>query len=231
VRRAWCESGLLAGGGRDWHLVLGPERGLLVDDEGVAATFDRAPTVPLALRVALDEASRRGVRPDSITLHAAEGAPLPDAQAWSGETGIAFTRGGAWEEVQRGQPANDAIDLLRGDFAPDAGRGPAIPRAAVVVALLMVGAQVAFTAVDAWRLRREAAALDARREAIFREAFPEARVVVDPDLQMARNLAELQRTRGLAQGDAFLAALTQASREAKGPVKTLDYQQGKATWR
>jgi general secretion pathway protein L len=231
VREAWCESALLAGGSRDWHVVLGPERGMLVDDDGVAATFDRGPGVPLALRVALDESSGRGERPESIALHAADGAALPDPSAWSGETGIPFTRGGAWEEIARGDRAQGTIELLHGDFAPQSAHRVRVPRAAVVLGILIVCAQIAFTGIDTLRLRREADALNARREAIFREAFPEARVVVDPDLQMARNLAELQRSRGLAQGDAFLAALTKASREASPPVKALDYQQGRATWK
>src|SRR6202162_5445980 len=38
--RACPESALLAGGHGDWNLVWGPARGMLVDDEGVAATFD-----------------------------------------------------------------------------------------------------------------------------------------------------------------------------------------------
>jgi hypothetical protein len=42
-------------------------------------------------------------------------------------------------------------------------------------------------AADAWRLSSERASLEARREAIFRAAFPEAKVVVDPELQMRRS--------------------------------------------
>jgi hypothetical protein len=56
-------------------------------------------------------------------------------------------------------------------------------------------------------------------------------VVVDPDLQMARNLAELQRARGLAAGDEFLAALTRAARENPVPVKSIDYTAGKVVVR
>ncbi|MBC8021647.1 MAG: hypothetical protein H7Y14_00915, partial [Burkholderiales bacterium] len=36
--RAWPESALLAGGRADWNLVWTPARGMLVDDDGVAAT-------------------------------------------------------------------------------------------------------------------------------------------------------------------------------------------------
>jgi general secretion pathway protein L len=100
-----------------------------------------------------------------------------------------------------------------------------------VLGAAMLIAQLVFTAADAWRLQRESDVLQARREAIFRAAFPEARVVVDPDLQMARNLAELQRARGLASGDEFLAALTRAARENPVPVKAIDYNGGKVTVR
>ncbi|HSN20531.1 MAG TPA: type II secretion system protein GspL, partial [Usitatibacter sp.] len=56
--RAWCESALLAGGDGDWNLVLAARRGLLVDDAGAGTAFDRTggEALPLALRIALDEA-------------------------------------------------------------------------------------------------------------------------------------------------------------------------------
>ena len=63
--RAWPESCLLAGGRDDWNLVWGERRGMLVDDDGVSATFDHdaAQALPLALRLALDESAARGQRP------------------------------------------------------------------------------------------------------------------------------------------------------------------------
>ena len=97
--------------------------------------------------------------------------------------------------------------------------------------MVLVALQLAFTALDEWRLRQERAALDARREAIFRAAFPEARVVVDPDLQMARNLAELKRARGFAAGDEFLVRMTEAARAANGPVRSVEYANGKFSTR
>ena len=90
---------------------------------------------------------------------------------------------------------------------------------------VMAALQLAFTAADAWRLDRERAALEARREAVFRAAFPEARTVVDPGLQMARNLAELRHARGLAADDDFLAQLTRAARGGV-PVKSIEYASG-----
>jgi general secretion pathway protein L len=226
--RAWPEGALLAGGDGDWHLVWAASRGVLVDDVGVGATFDHdaSSAFPLALRIALDESAGRGERPRSIRVHRSGAAPMPDLARWSQDTGLAFEAGGTWEEISRGEPAAGSIDLLQG-FARRAREGAGIPRGAIALVLLLAVLQLGFTAVDAWRLARERNALVARQEAIFRAAFPEAKVVVDPDLQMARNRAELERARGLASGDEFLVKLSEAGRGSAAPAQSITYAAGK----
>jgi len=223
---AWSESALLAGGRDDWHLVWGPRRGMLVDDEGVAATFDRAPGFPLALRIALDEAAARGARPASVRVHTEAAEPLPDLARWSSESGVTFSAGSRWEVLARGHPAADSIELLQGEFSARKGRGGTVPRAALALAASILALQALFSVLDAMRLERERQALEARREAIFRGAFPEAKVVVDPDLQMARNLAELKRSRGLAGGDDFLSQLGRVAGAAR-TVRVVEYADGR----
>jgi general secretion pathway protein L len=226
--KAWCESALLAGGHDDWHVVLGKERGMLVDDEGVSATFDRSPGFPLAVRLALDEASARGERPTSVRVHHEDEVALPDLARWSADAGVPFSAGTRWDTLAAGQPDASAINLLQGDFAVRSGEPRLrVPRASVVLAVVIVGVHVVFAAFDDFKLTRERDELVRKREAIFREAFPEAKVVVDPDLQMARNLAELRRSRGLAAGDDFLAQMTQVARDAKGPVNAVEYANGR----
>ncbi|MGZ5584394.1 MAG: type II secretion system protein GspL [Usitatibacter sp.] len=226
--RAWCESALLAGGRGDWHVVLGAERGMLVDDDGVSATFDRSPGFPLAVRLALDEASARGERPALVRVHHDDEVPLPDLARWSADAGVPFAPGARWQMLASGQPHLPPINLMQGEFS---ARGPGprirIPRAAVLLAGLIVAAQVIFAAVDNLKLRREYGDLERRREAIFRDAFPDAKVVVDPQLQMARNLAELKRSRGLAAGDDFLVQMTQLARGVNGPVRAVEYADGR----
>lgn len=230
--RAFSESALLAGGRGDWHVVWGAVRGMLVDDEGIAAIFDRSPGLPLAVRLAIDEAGERGDRPASVRVHTAADEPLPDLAAWSSETGVPFSPGTRWEALAAGEPASGSINLLQGEFAPgSANAARRIPRAAAWLAAVIIALQLAFTAGDEWRLRQERTALEVRREAIFRAAFPEARVVVDPDLQMTRNLAELKRARGLAGGDEFLVRMTEAARATNGPVRSVEYANGKLSTR
>jgi general secretion pathway protein L len=224
---AFCESALLAGGRGDWHVVWGRARGMLVDDEGVAASFDRAPGLPLALRVALDEAAARGERPTSVRVHTAGGEPLPDLARWSTETGVAFAPGTQWATLAKGHPAASSIDLLQGEFARGrAGGGFRLPRAAPWLVAAILALQLALAGVDALRLGAERDRLVRKQEAIFRAAFPEAKAVVDPELQMARNLEQEKRARGLAAGDDFLAQLTRVARESR-PVRSVEYAGGR----
>ncbi len=230
VAHAWCESALVPREAGTWHLVLGAARGMLVEEDGLTATFDRSAGAdfPLALRIALDEAAARGSRPEAVHVHAEGATTLPDLARWSAEAGLAFERAAAWDEIARAERARDALDLLaEGMTAHAASRRWRIPRAAVALVVAIAALQLVLDGAQAWRLAREKAGLDARAEAIFREAFPEARTVVDPQLQMARNLAELRRSRGLAAQDDFLAQLTSAARAANGPVDAIEYANGK----
>lgn len=230
ARSAWCESELLERTPGEWHVVWGRARGLLVDDEGVAATFDPGDGVPLALRIALDEAAARGERPASLRVHAEDDAPLPDLARWSGETSIRCEPGDAWKKLSAATPRSP-LNLLQGELAPRGAVSWRLPRAAVALVATIAAIQLLFTALDTWRLQRERDALDARRESIFREAFPEARAVVDPELQMARNLADLQRTRGLPAGDEFLVQMTREAQARGTPPRSVEFVNGRLTAR
>ena len=229
VSHAWPESSLAGGERGEWHVVWSARHGMLVDDDGVSATFDHdaSGAFPLALRLALDEAAARGSKPTTIRVHAEGAVSLPDLGAWGSESGATFVPGSKWEELSRGKPSASSIDLLQGEFAPRRRSLPRIPRAAVAIAASIAILQLAFIAFDALRLERERTRLDEEREAIFRAAFPEARVVVDPDLQMSRNLADLKRARGLVVEDDFLVGLTRAARDSNAPAKSIEYSGGK----
>jgi general secretion pathway protein L len=229
-RSAWSESALAPRGEGVWNLAWGPQTGILVDDRDVAVAFDRGDgdELPLALRLALDEAAARGERPRAICVRSEAGEPLPELERWSADSGVMFMKSEPWEWVRLRAPQAE-IDLLQGEFAQRSASLSArrIPRAAAILAGVIAVLQLAFVAADAWRLERERRSLEARREAIFRTAFPEAKAVVDPVLQMRRNLAELRRTRGLASDDDFLAQLTRAAREGATPVRAIEYASGR----
>ena len=232
-KRAWPESCLLAGGHGDWHLVWGERRGMLVDDDGVSATFDHDASAiyPLALRLALDEAATRGERPSLVRVHNEGGVALPDLARWSAESGMAFTPGSQWEQLSRGEPSDKCIDLMQGEFAAGRAHAWRLPRAALALAASIAVLQITFVTIDAMRLRHERKTLEAQREMLFRTAFPEAKVVVDPELQMQRNLADLKRTRGMTGGDGFLGQLSAAAQQSPQPAKAIEFANGKLSIR
>ncbi|HEX3062787.1 MAG TPA: type II secretion system protein GspL [Usitatibacter sp.] len=230
VTQARPESALVPRQAGTWDVVWSGRGGLLVDDDGVAATFDHDATgaLPLALRLALDEAAERDRRPASVRLHVQGPSHAPDLARWTNDTGVPFEAGSRWEELARGEP-QAPIELLSGEFVPRRRTAVRLPRAALVLAAAIALLQLAFVALDAARLGHERRRLEGEREALFREAFPEAKVVVDPDLQMRRNLADLRRTRGLAVEDDFLGRLSRAAREPGGPARSIEYASGKLT--
>lgn len=230
ARSAWCESELAERVPGTWHVVWGSARGLVIDDEGVAATFDPGEGLPLALRIALDEAAARGTRPSAIHVHTENHAALPDLARWSAEAGVSCRPAADWEQRMAATPAAP-LNLLQGDMAPRSPLAWRVSRRVALLAGVIVALQLAFTAIDTWRLSRERDALQARHESLFREAFPEARVVVDPGLQMSRNLAELRRTRGVPGGDDFLMQLTRVARAANAPARHVEYANGKLVTR
>jgi general secretion pathway protein L len=228
--RAWCESALLPPEKDAWHAVIGGSRSFLVEGDGYAVAFDRPPgdEPPLAVRIAIEEALANGTRPARLTIHVEPGLAAPSAAAWRERLGVEV-------HAQPGRPdlsaaaSPQAIDLLAGEFSRRAGRAAslAVPRAAWGIAAAIVAMQFFLTLADAWRMEREWRSLEAEREAIFRAAFPEAKAVVDPALQMRRNLAGLQHARGRPAATDFLVLATAAARNDPAPAKRLGYSAGR----
>jgi general secretion pathway protein L len=65
------------------------------------------------------------------------------------------------------------------------------------------------TVVDWLRLRNEATSIRAEMNARFRSVFPDAKAIVDPALQMSRNLADLRRSGGQPDPSDFVPLLAQ----------------------
>jgi general secretion pathway protein L len=228
--RAFCESSLLPREAGAWHAVLGEARSFLVEDDGHAVAFDRPSGAepPLAVRIAADEAGALGAKPSRLHVLVEPGLAIPDAALWSERAGMAVSVGQGLPPLAAPVAAG-AIDLLAGDFARrGAGAGSLrVPRLAWALACALVLVQFGATLADAWRLEGERHALEAEREAIFRAAFPEAKTVVDPALQMRRNLADLQRSRGRAAASDFLSQASAVAKTGAAPARRLVYAGGR----
>ena len=230
---AWCESALNAPQDGRWLVVLGATRNYLLESGGVAVPFDRpaGTDLPLAIHIAVDEARARGAAPAEIRVVVEPGAANAEPAAWTEHTGVPVAAGNSAANTRAAPVAADSIDLLSGDFAPASTRfsGVRVPRLAVGLACAIVIVQIGSSIIDWWRLDGAREKLETERIAIFKAAFPEARTIVDPALQMSRNLADLQRSRGQPASDDFLALATAAAARsgAPGPAKRVTYSNGK----
>ena len=170
--RAYSESGARGAGGRgDWHVVwarparhAGRRRGRRGDLRSRRRACAR-------LRLAIDEAARVR-RPRRCACPRRRGA-APDLAAWSTEAGVPF-RPHALGDARGGN--------RRGLDQPAAGRFSPAPRArrgdSACRPVARRDHRRAATRLHAWtrwRLDRERAALDSRREAIFRPPSRSAR--------------------------------------------------------
>jgi general secretion pathway protein L len=213
---SWCVIWAGAGG----FVRTGPASGF---------GFDRSTDgAPLALRLALAENARS---PRRIVLRAAAGVAAPDAAAWAAELGVPVAAGDPFPGLEAGW--EKSVELLEGEFARAGRFTGMLPlakalRPAAIVAALIVIAQLALTAGEWWMLRSEKQRLQARMEQNFRAAFPGAQQVIDPVLQMQRQLAQLRRQAGAADDGDFLVLAARAAPALRGArVKLVGYERSR----
>jgi len=183
-----------------------------------------------ALVAAIDAAAHGSGKADGIAAFAEDRSWQPSVERAAQRLGLPIGLSGL--PAPQGAP----IDLL-GARQHGAGRrwlASVDWRAWRVPAALAVGCLVAFLVglnLDWGRLARERTALRAEMEAAFRQAFPNAQVVVDPMLQMQRQVAELRLRSGQSGPDDFLPLLARFS-SALGPravdaLAAVEYRGGK----
>jgi len=162
------------------------------------------------LEITLAEARAGKHGPQRLLLiNAPEDVDKPELQATLGiaaarSTADPFTR---W-------PADLPFNLLESGTA-SANDGPRRAlRAfgpALVCLALWAGLWLITDIIEWTRLRSEDVTQREAMTALFRQSFPDARSIVDPALQMERNLAQLQGARGPGQASDFLSLLSRAS--------------------
>ena len=215
-----------------WTLVLCDGGGFLRTGEtggmGLDGSFDG--TVPSLLQLALEAARGTGGAPQKISIHADR--PL-DLRTWENALDVKCVIADPWRRWQfAGKPI---VEFLHGEFARVRGaRSAPWPRlrpAAIIVAAA-VCVEVLGTFCQWGALRYEKAQLEARMREQFMAAFPKAQAVVDPALQMQRNLQAARAAGGVAQNSDFLPLLARVATANPGAgwhVKAVGYEAGKLT--
>lgn len=189
-----------------------------VDDPGTREVIPMEP--PFGLSLALKEAREHRTSPSRITVFVDHAAGTPWIDAWQRGLDCKVT---AVVRPPTRMVAADAGNLLSGDFAPRSSHrewlGWLKPAAGLVGVIAIL--QLSFTVIDAWRLDQRRRALEGEMTRVFKAAFPNAQAIVDPALQMQRNLDTMKRERGRGPADAAqdsLARLTSILAVAPGLV-------------
>ncbi len=230
----------------EWAVVLDERRGFAKREDGFVYNLDigagREP--PFGLTLALKEAREHRRAPSALVLQSMPSRTVvaaPDAalaNQWERSLGLSVRVGAvSTDNMQSLLTASKSANLLTGEFAPRevVGKWIGLLRPALIVLGLMVGTHVALTLIDNWRLNGERLALEQEMTHVFKAAFPAAQAIIDPPLQMQRNLRQLKREPGLpADADAQnliarLVSLLQALPGEPVLISTLAVLDGTAT--
>lgn len=196
----------------------------------VCRTTENGP--PALVAAALEEARSTAQMPTRLTVFNAPPEFARDKWTSALELEIVLSEQSLWEARLSAAPP---LDLLQGDFAPARGLRkqlqPLLP-AAIIASVWLIGT-LAFTVGNWWQLDHKHRSYQQAMTALFRQAFPDAKVVLDPALQMQRNLETLQvQTGGAGSRDllpllAGIAPVMRANPQAS--LRTLKYEDAKLT--
>ncbi len=226
-RACFAETALLPVVKGEWSVKLAPDNAYAKRSDGLAYAIDVGSIAepPFALTLALGEVTEK---PSALSLFLADPRSSDQSAAtirWQAALGLPV----------RFSALNDATDalafkqlatlksgnLLTGEFAPIRAASAWASRLAPALMLLGVITciQIAAVVADSWRLDRQRQAIENDMRTTFQSAFPKATAIIDPPLQMQRNLDTLKRERGLLREDdsrltlARFAALREAAPE------------------
>ncbi len=198
--------------------------------EGGATDCGDEQSPPLSLELLLTQARAAATAPASIALYTCHPDQKPDLAAWSKTLGLVVHYGGHWSWASISDSAGPALVQQRQRWHLLAGMLPRLRPAfgLLTMALLLQGLALI---VDQIGLGSEQRELRAQMEARFRGLFPEAVAVVDPVLQMRRQLTTQRQRAGVADGSDFLPLLelvALATRDQPvGVVRKLSWENGR----
>ena len=221
--------------GHDGFVRSGPSAGFALDDGAREIP-------PLALQLAVAEARRQDASPTAIVVETAQENGIEvDAAAWSRSLNCPVLL-----QTLQADPQPPVLNLLQGAFASRRRGGQGIFGLAGLAALAGNSAQagkyrlaggllaatlavhVLGTLADWARLSHENRQLRSEMRQVFQEVFPQTQAIVDPTLQMQRQLADLRRARGFAEPGDYLHAVSAVAGQVGG-VSAMRYENGKLT--
>lgn len=187
---------------------------------------------PTALKMAIDNARANGEAPEKIAVYLTDNATAPNTALWGLELGTRLEiKEDFWNlDSEALDIKRRGINLLQGDITPSHNIRKVAKRGRFTAGLFIVVilAHSGFVFTDWLALKMESERLQTKIHGTFKTAFPKARAIVDPPLQMRRNLAELRwRAGGKDNNDLIpmLVTITQATADT-AKIESFEYNKG-----
>jgi len=197
--------------GHGWSLAFDGDEAIVRTGlwSGFTSILPPDRNVPEGLILALREARANDSAPQTLSIHNPPSGI--DIAHWSAvlELPVHSREGEFWAQ----RPGAAAFSLLQREFSPvDQLRQTLhVLRPAGVIILVWLALGFVFNVGQWWRLTHVQRAQRQEMLALFKRSFPDARTVVDPALQMERNLAALQSGSGQPGPGDLLRLLVQAA--------------------
>jgi general secretion pathway protein L len=212
-----------------WVVVWDGDKGFMRTGRTSGMVLDHgdAEHPPLALTLSLNAALPAPPKHIQIRF-STTGAAEHCLPQWS-DLPAGLIPGDVWD--WRSEPIpGDALNLLWGQLAPKAKLQEWLPKlrpiAFVLLAALLI--ETLGTNIEWMLLNHKKTAVTLDMERTFHKAFGEASTVVNPPLQMQRNIAALRHTAGVPDEADFLSLLDQASSTLSalpnGSITALHYE-------
>ncbi len=180
--------------------------------------------IPVALHLRLEQTAPAALRLFTLTSDV-------ETPSWGIKVPVLFER--QHFDWRKADVPADAPNLMWGKFAPPPRINELWPklRPALLVALLLLGVEIALTNLEWAVLANEKHQLTVAMTDTFRETFGADAIVVDAPLQMRRNVASLRHAAGVADDADFLPLLEKFSAAtddiSERTVNTIRYEAGK----
>ncbi len=214
-----------------WVIVWDGHKGFMRTglSSGIALDQGDEQHPPLALTLSMNSALP--LPPDNLQIRFAPNATRLDLPQWVNPP-RKLIAGKAWDWRTEPIP-NETLNLLWGSLSPKTKLHEWLPKflPAIYILLAAIFIETAGTNIEWAVLNHEKSTITREMERTFRKAFGETSVVVNPPLQMQRNIAALRHAAGLPDDADFLSLLDQASASLGslpgGSISAMHYESGR----